>query len=56
MNKKATTIAQLYELMCRHGCLSIQIDDQGRGFVNKITVEIHHLKGVEQRISSLYHP
>ena len=57
MNKKATTIAQfLYELMCRHGCFSIQINDQGREFVNEITNELHRLTGVEQRITSAYHP
>lgn len=57
MNKKATTIAQfLYELLCRHGCFSIQINDQGREFVNEITNELHRLTGVEQRITSAYHP
>ena len=36
-DKTATTIAQiLYEMVCRHGCIGIQIDDQGRDFVNEV--------------------
>lgn len=30
-DKKATTVLQfLYELICRHGCFTIQINDQGQ--------------------------
>ena len=54
-NKSATVIAQaLYELMCRHGCFAI--NDQGREFVNGISTELYKLTGVEQRITSAYHP
>ena len=57
MNKSATVIAQaLYELMCRHGCFAVQGNDQGREFVNEISTELHKLTGVEQRITSAYHP
>lgn len=56
-DKSATGVAQfLYEVMCRHGCFKIQINDQGREFVNKITTELHKLSGTKQRITSAYHP
>ena len=56
-DKKASTIAQfLYEVMCRHGCFQIQINDQGREFVNEVSTELHRLTGVEQRVTSPYHP
>ena len=42
--------------MCRHGCFSVQINDQGREFVNSVSDEIHRLTGVQQRITSAYHP
>ena len=42
--------------MCRHGCFSTQINDQGREFVNEVSSELHHLTGVEQRVTSAYHP
>ena len=38
------TIAQFF--MCRHGCFAIQINDQGREFVNKASDEPHLLTGV----------
>ena len=38
-DKTAPTIAQfLYEVICRHGCVEIQINDQGREFVNQVIV------------------
>ena len=47
-NKYASTVAQfLYEVMCRHGCFDVQIDDQGREFVNQVCGELHKLIGVE---------
>ena len=56
-DKSAPTIAQfLFELMCRHGCFAVQINDQGREFVNAISEELHKLTGVEQRITSPYQP
>ena len=43
-DKTAPTIAKfIYELICRHGCFSIQINDQGRGFVNSVSDELHRL-------------
>ena len=56
-DKTAPTIAQfLYEIMCRHGCFAIQINDQGREFVNEVSDELHRLTGVVQRMTSAYHP
>ena len=56
-DKSAPTIAQfLYEVMCRHGCFEIQINDQGREFANEVCKQLHELTGVEQRVTSAYHP
>ena len=56
-DKTAPTIAQfLYEMMWRHGCFAIQINDQGRKFVNEVSDELHRLTGVVQRITSAYQP
>ena len=46
----------LYKLMCRHGCFEVQINDQGREFVNGVCTCLYNLTGVEQRITSAYHP
>lgn len=55
--KTAQNVADfLYRLICRHGCFSIQINDQGREFVNDVSRELHRMCGVEQRITSAYHP
>ena len=42
-------------MMCRHGCFAIQINDQGREFVNEVSDELHGLTGVVQHITSAYH-
>ena len=42
--------------MCRHGCFDVQINDQGREFVNQVCDKLHKLTGVEQRVTSAYHP
>ena len=56
-DKTTPTTAQfLYELICRHGCFAIQINDQGRGFVNEVSDELHLLRGVQQRATSAYQP
>lgn len=56
-NKNAISIALfLYELICRFGCFSIQINDQGREFVNSLSDKLHQLTGTKQRITSAYHP
>ena len=55
--KTAISVADfLYRLICRHGCFSIQINDQGREFVNEVSRELHQMCGVKQRITSAYHP
>ena len=55
-NKSATVIAQALYVLCRHGCFPVQVNDQGREFVNGISTELHKLTRVEQRITSAYHP
>ena len=55
--KLAQTIAQfLYEVMFRHWCFDIQINDQDRKFVNGVCKQLPELTGVEQRVTSGYHP
>ena len=46
----------LYEIICRHGCMRIQINDQGKEFVNEVITNLHEITGVDQRITSAYHP
>ena len=47
-DKSAPTVAQfLYELICRHGCFAIQINDQGREFVNEVADELHSMTGTQ---------
>ena len=56
-DKTAETVASfLYRLVCRHGCAEVQINDQGRKFVNRVCTVLHELTGVNQRITSAYHP
>ena len=56
-DKSAATVAQfLYELICRHGCLSIQINNQGREFVNAVAHKLQSMTGAEQRVTSAYRP
>ena len=50
-----TVVMFLYELTCRQSCFEVQINDQGRDFVNGVCTCLHHLTGVEQRITSTYH-
>ena len=51
------TVAKfLYEIICRHGCVRIQINDQGKEFVNEVSENLHEMTGTEQRITSAYHP
>ena len=51
-----TTVAQfLYELICKHDCFAIQINDQGREFVNKVADELHSMTGTQHRVISAYH-
>lgn len=57
-SKEAVEVARfLYEdIICHHGCVAIQINDQGREFVNSVSAELHTLTGTTQRITSAYHP
>ena len=56
-DKSAGSVARfLFEFICRHGCIDIQVNDQGREFVNQVSTELHRLTGVEQRMTSAYHP
>ena len=56
-DKLAISVAEfVYELVCRHCCFQIQINDQGREFVNAVADTLHDMTGVDQRITSAYHP
>ena len=56
-DKSAETVATfLYEIICRHGCMKIQINDQGREFVNDVMTALLSMTGADQRITSAYHP
>ena len=36
--------------------MRIQINDQGKEFVNAVSKNLHEMTGTEQRITSSYHP
>nr|XP_047143091.1 uncharacterized protein LOC124817279 [Hydra vulgaris] len=56
-DKTAKSVAIfLYKQICRHGCFEIQINDQGREFVNELSNELHRKTGTRQRMTSAYHP
>ena len=56
-DKSGPTVAKfLYEIICRHGCMRIQINDQGKEFVNEVSENRHEMTGTEQQITSAYHP
>ena len=56
-DKSAESVSRfIYQLICRHDCFEIQINDQGREFVNKVSTQLHMLTGTKQRITSAYHP
>lgn len=56
-DKSAASVALfLFEFICRHGCVEVQINDQGREFVNAVSNDLHRLTGTRQRITSAYHP
>lgn len=55
--KSAEDVANfIYEVFCRHGTAAIQINDQGREFVNQVSDLLLNLFGTKQRITSAYHP
>jgi len=48
-NKTAETVARfLFELICRHSRVSIQINDQGMEFVNQVSDHLHVFTGTKQ--------
>ena len=56
-DKSAPTVAQfLFEVVCRHGCFAIRINDQGREFVNEAVDELHLMTDTQQRVTSACHP
>jgi hypothetical protein len=56
-DKMALGVARfIMSLQCRYGCAEVHINDQGREFVNTISTELFRLSGVDQRITSAYHP
>ena len=56
-SKEAIEVARfLYgDIVCCHGCVAIQINDQGREFVNSVSEALHTFTGTTQRITSAYH-
>ena len=55
-DKRASTITQfLYEIICWHGYMKIQINDQGREFVNEVSKVLQNMIG-QYRITSAYNP
>ncbi|XP_068224267.1 uncharacterized protein [Palaemon carinicauda] len=42
--------------ICRHGCVNIQVNDQGREFVNQVSSALHDMTGTKQHVTSAYHP
>ena len=49
-DKTAVSVAQfLYECICRHNVPAIQINYQGREFVNSVSSELRRLTGTEER-------
>ena len=56
-DKSAPTVAKfIYDIICHHGCVKIQINDQGKEFVNEVSKNLHEMTGTEQRVTSAYHP
>ena len=52
-DKSFCTIAQfLYEVICQHGCIKIQINNQEKEFVNEVSKVLHNTIGTEQHITS----
>ena len=39
-----------------NGCFKIQINDQGKEFVNVVLEKLLEMTGTEQRVTSAYHP
>ena len=56
-DRSASSVALfLRRLFCRHGAVSIQINDQGREFVSSVASELLQLTGVSPEITCAFHP
>ncbi|CAK9302255.1 unnamed protein product [Gordionus sp. m RMFG-2023] len=56
-DKTAKSSKFLYSLLCTYGrAKKIQINDQGREFVNEVSTNYHKLVGTMQWVTSVYHP
>ena len=56
-DKTAISVARfIFNCICRHGCMQIQINDQGREFSNACSTELHRPSGTKQCVTSAYHP
>ena len=57
-DKTADTVASFLfnDVYTKYGAPSVQINDQGREFVNRTASILHDMFGVKQRITSAYHP
>ena len=53
---KTTATSFLYEIICRHGCIKTQINDQGKEFVNQVAESLYKMARTEQRIALAYPP
>ncbi|KAL5500638.1 hypothetical protein EMCRGX_G012230 [Ephydatia muelleri] len=55
--KSAENVAHvLLSLITRFGCFSVCISDQGHEFVNALNDKRFEMAGIEDRVSSAYHP
>ncbi|CAB4065260.1 unnamed protein product [Lepeophtheirus salmonis] len=55
-DKTEVSIASfLFKLIFRHSCVKIQINDQGKEFVNSVSIELHRLTRIHHRLTSAYH-
>ncbi|KAK3917807.1 Gag-Pol polyprotein [Frankliniella fusca] len=56
-NKTAIEVARfIFEWICKFGCPSIVINDQGREFCNEVSEYLYKLTGTRQRVTSAYSP
>ena len=46
---KTTAASFLYEIICRHGCIKTQINDQGKEFVNQVAESLYKMARTEQK-------
>ena len=56
-DKSAPIVAKfLYKIICRHGCMRIQINAQEKEFVNEVSENLHEMTSTKQQITSAYRP